>query len=94
MKLLFNLEVVEGNRVRARPSDYLRSLPVDEQITAVTEFLNWAENEVRTSEDPQARAEAEIGVATANEFLQQLQNGAARIYTGSTNRNHDEPKDQ
>ena len=26
MKLLFNLEVMEGNRVRARPSDYLQSL--------------------------------------------------------------------
>jgi hypothetical protein len=94
MKLLFNLEVIEGNRVRARPSDYLKSLPVDEQISAVTEFLNWAENEVKNSEDPQARAEAEIGVATATEFLQQLQNGAVRIYTGTTDRNTDEPKDQ
>ena len=39
MKLLFNLEVTEGNRVKARPSDYLKSLAVNEQITAVTEFL-------------------------------------------------------
>lgn len=94
MKLLFNLEVIEGKRVKARPSDYLKSLPVDEQITAVTEFLNWAENQIRNSEDPQAHAEAEIGVATASEFLQKLQNGAARIYTGNTDRNHDDPKDQ
>ena len=94
MKILLNLEVMEGNRVKARPSEYLKSLPVDEQITAVTEFLNWAENEVRNSDDPQARAEAEIGVATASEFLQKLQNGAARIYTGSTDRKHDDPKDQ
>ena len=94
MKLLFNLEVIEGNRVKARPSDHLKSLPVNEQITAVTEFLNWAENEVKNSEDPQARAEAEIGVATATEFLQKLQSGAARIYTGRTDRNNDDSKDQ
>lgn len=90
MKLLFNLEVIEGNRVKARPSDYLKSLPVDEQITAVTEFLNWAENEVASSKDPQARAEAEIGVATATEFLQRLEAGAVRIYTGNNDGNdHD-----
>jgi hypothetical protein len=88
MKLLFNLDVIEGNRVRARPSDYLKSLPVDQQITAVTEFLNWAENEVRNSTEPQARAEAEIGVATAREFLHQLEETAPRIYTGS-NRKED-----
>ena len=41
MKLLFNLEVIEGNRVKA-----------------------------------------EIGIATAKEFLDKLQKGAARIYTG------------
>ena len=58
MKLLFNLDVIEGNRVRARPSDYLKSLPVDQQMTAVTEFLDWAENEVRNSENPRTRAEA------------------------------------
>lgn len=56
MKLLFNLEVVEGNRVKARPSDYLKSLAVNEQITAVTEFL------------------------------QKLEQGAARIYTGAQGR--------
>ena len=56
MKLLFNLEVIEGKRVKARPSDHLKSLPVDEQIKAVTEFLNWAEKQIRNSEDPQARA--------------------------------------
>ena len=85
MKLLFNLEVVEGHRIKASPSDYLQSLPVDQQITAVTEFLGWAENEVANSEDPQARAEAEIGIATATEFLHQLENGKVRIYTGNKN---------
>lgn len=86
MKLLFNLEVVEGNRVKARPSDYLQSLAVNEQITAVTEFLHWAEKEARDNEDLQARAEAEIGVATATEFLQKLEQGAARIYTSTGTR--------
>ena len=86
MKLLFNLDVIEGNRVKARPSDYLKSLPVDQQITAVAEFLDWAENEVRNSEDPQARAEAEIGVATAREFLQKQEDAAPRIYTGNNDR--------
>ena len=90
MKLLFNLDVIDGNRVKARPSDYLKSLPVDQQITAVTEFLDWAESEVRNSENPQARAEAEIGVATAREFLQKLKAAAPRIYTGANDRNdHD-----
>ena len=83
MKLLFNLEVIEGNRIKANPSDYLKSLPVDQQITAVTEFLGWAENEARTNEDLQARAEAEIGIATAREFLQKLEHGTVPIYTGS-----------
>jgi hypothetical protein len=84
MKLLFNLEVIEGNRIKASPSDYLQSLPVAQQVTAVTEFLGWAENEVANSDDPQARAEAEIGVATATEFLQKLETGTTRIYTGSS----------
>jgi len=82
MKLLFNLDVVAGNRVRARPSDYLRSLPRDAQVTAVTEFLRWAEKAAEDDSDPQARAEAEIGIATAREFLQTLQADAPRIYTG------------
>jgi len=82
MKLLFNLEVIEGNRVKARPSDYLKSLPAEQQITAVEEFLQWAENAAKNDPDQQARAEAEIGIATAKEFLDKLQNGAARIYTG------------
>jgi hypothetical protein len=82
MKLLFNLEVIEGNRVKARPSDYLKSLPVEQQITEVEEFLQWAENAAKNDPDQQARAEAEIGIATAKEFLDKLQNGAARIYTG------------
>jgi hypothetical protein len=38
MKLLFNLEVVKGNRVKARPSGYLESLAINGQITA-GEFL-------------------------------------------------------
>ena len=82
MKLLFNLEVIEGNRVKARPSDYLKSLPAEQQITAAEEFLQWAENAAKNDPDQQARAEAEIGIATAKEFLDKLQNGAARIYTG------------
>ena len=85
MKLLFNLEVVEGNRVKARPSDYLQSLAVNEQITAVTKFLPWAEKQARDNEDLQARAEAEIGVATATEYLEKLEQGKTRIYTGSDN---------
>jgi hypothetical protein len=90
MKLLFNLDVIDGNRVKARPSEYLKSLPVEQQITAVTEFLDWAESEARNSENPQARAEAEIGVATAMEFLQKLEAAAPRIYTGANNRSeHD-----
>lgn len=92
MKLLFNLDVLAGKRVRARPSDYLKSLPVTRQITSVTEFLNWAENEVRNNADPKARAEAEIGAATAREFLQQLEKSAPRIYTGSDGRTGDEQK--
>ena len=84
MKLLFNLEVLEGKRVKASPSEYLQSLPVDQQITAVTEFLGWAENEVANNTDPQARAEAGIGVATATEFLQKLEAGTTRIYTGNS----------
>ena len=82
MKLLFNLEVVAGNRVRARPSDYLRSLPPDKQFTEVSEFLHWAEREAVNNSNPQARAEAEIGIATAREFLQTLQADTPRIYTG------------
>ena len=82
MKLLFNLEVDAGNRVMARPSDYLRSLPRDGQVAAVTEFLHWAEKAAAESSDPQARAEAEIGIATTREFLQTLQADTPRIYTG------------
>jgi hypothetical protein len=81
MKLLFNLDVIEGNRVRARPSDYLNSLPADRQIAAVREFLQWAENAAQNDPDPQARAEAGIGIATAKEFLEK-QDSKARIYTG------------
>jgi hypothetical protein len=83
MKLLFNLDVVAGNRIRARPSDYLRSLPHEEQVAAVTGFLQWAEREAASNADPQARAEAEIGIATAREFLQTLQTDTPPIFTGS-----------
>ncbi|HYQ70484.1 MAG TPA: hypothetical protein VET88_01000 [Gammaproteobacteria bacterium] len=82
MKLLFNLEVVEGKRIRARPSDYLQSLPHAGQLAAVTEFLQWAEHEAGSNSSPRARAEAEIGVATAREFLQRLQSDTPRIHTG------------
>jgi hypothetical protein len=79
MKLLFNLEVIEGNRVSACPSVYLLSLTADAQRLAVTEFLDWAKTEARDNTDPQARAEAGIGIATAQEFLDKSQ---PRIYTG------------
>jgi len=87
MKLLFNLDVIEGNRVKARPSDYLKSLSADQQVSEVQEFLQWAENAAQNDPDQKARAEAEIGVATAREFLDKLQN-TARIYTGDNDR-HD-----
>jgi hypothetical protein len=83
MKLLFNLEVLEGNRVSARPSDYLQSLPRDRQIEEVSAFLRWAEQEAANGTDPQARAEAEIGAATARQFLAKLDQDAPRIYTGN-----------
>ena len=82
MQLLFNLDVIEGNRVRARPSEYLRSLPPDEQARAVREFLQWAEREAASNSNPQARAEAEIGIATAREFLQTLQADTPRSDSG------------
>jgi hypothetical protein len=88
MKLLFNLDVIEGNRVKARPSDYLQSLPVDRQVAEVTEFLHWAESAAASGTDLQARAEAEIGVATAREYLAKLEQPA--IYTGANDRNQDE----
>jgi len=82
MKLLFNLDVDDANRVRARPSDYLQSLPRDRQIGEVTAFLRWAEDEAGNNSDPRARAEAEIGVATAREFLAKLEQAGPLIYTG------------
>lgn len=87
MKLLFNLDVIEGNRVKARPSDYLQSLPVDQQIAEVNEFLHWAESAAASGTDLQARAEAEIGVATAREYLAKLEQPA--IYTGASERKQD-----
>lgn len=86
MKLLFNMDVIEGNRVRARPSEYLQSLPPGEQVAAVTEFLHWAQQEARDNQDQQARAEAEIGIATATEYLNKLEQAGVQIYTGADNR--------
>lgn len=82
MKLLFNLEITEGSRIKAVPSAYLHSLPREQQVTEVSEFLAWAEREARDNSDLTARAEAEIGIATAREFLQTLQVDTLRIYTG------------
>lgn len=90
MKLLFNLEVIEGNRIRARPSDYLNSLGPQEQHAAVTEFLAWAEHEAASNTDPKARAEAGIGIATAKEFLEALERQQPRIITETRgNSTHD-----
>ena len=86
MKLLFNLDVIKGNRIKARPSDYLRSLPQERQLAEVTEFLRWAENEARSNQDPKTRAEAEIGVVTAREFLEKLGQAESVIYTGDNDR--------
>ncbi|UCC55349.1 MAG: hypothetical protein JSU75_08200 [Gammaproteobacteria bacterium] len=87
MKLLFNLDVIEGNRVAAQPSDYLKSLPRERQIAEVTEFLCWAESEAAGGKDLQARAEAEIGVATAREYLARLEQPA--IYTRDPDRDRE-----
>lgn len=70
--LLFNPEVIAGNRIRAQPGAWLRALPRDRQIAEVSAFLAWAEREVRENSAPQARAEAEVGIATAREFLDKL----------------------
>ena len=90
MKLLFNLDVIEGNRVRARPSEYLLSMPVEQQMRAVSEFLQWAEQEAQSNPDLKARAEAEIGIATAREYLDKLQHDTPRIHTGTGRRNDHE----
>ncbi len=87
MKLLFKLDIVDGNRIQARPSDYLRSLPPEQQLGAVREFLQWAEHEARENPDLKAKAEAEIGIATAREFLEKHEQ-ASPIITDS--RRHDD----
>jgi len=87
MKLLFNLDVIEGNRIKAQPSEYLRSLPRDRQVAEVTGFLRWAQAEARDNPDLTARAEAEIGIATAREFLERL---GAPPDPDSSGRNRDE----
>lgn len=81
MKLLFNLEVIEGNRIRAQASEYLKSLDPPQQLAAVREFLAWAEREASENTDPKARAEAEIGIATARQFLEQREGDQPRIIT-------------
>ena len=82
MKLLLDLDVVAGNRLRARPGDYLRSLPHAGQVAVVSEFLHLADKTRAEAVDPQARAEAGIGIATAREFLQKLPAAAPQIYAG------------
>jgi len=81
VKLLFNLEVIEGNRIRARPSDYLVTLDVQQQVAAVTVFLAWAGHEAASSTDPTARAEAGIGIATAKESLDKLERQRSKLIT-------------
>jgi hypothetical protein len=88
MKLLFNLDVTEGNCVKARPGDYLQSLPVDRQIAEVTESLHRAESAAASGKGLEARAAAEIGVATAREYLARLEQ--PDICTGASNRIQDE----
>ena len=85
MKLLFNLDVIEGNRIKARPLEHRKSLPADPQIAALEEFLQWTGNAARNDPHPQARAEAGFGSATAREFHDALQN-TTRIYTGDGDR--------
>ena len=77
MNLLFNLEVLEDRKVRARPSDYLRSLPRDAQRREVEAFLKWARETRDSSSDPRERAEAEIGVSTAEQFLLGFEEGGS-----------------
>jgi hypothetical protein len=89
MKLLFNLEVIEGKRIKAQPSTYLKSLPRSRQIAEVSEFLEWAQREARGNSDLTARAEAEIGIATAREFLDRLDQ-QTHIITGDNGKpDHD-----
>ena len=52
MKLLFNLDVVEGNKLKARPGDYLQALPAKQQITEVEAFLQWAEDAAKKRPGP------------------------------------------
>jgi len=81
MKLLFDLEVMEDNRIRAHPSTYLRSREPPQQLAAVREFLAWAESEAVGNTDPRARAEAEIGIMTARRFLEQREGDGPQIIT-------------
>lgn len=85
MKLLFNMEIVDGNRIQAHPGDYLRSLLSDEQVGAVRGFPDQADTGVRDNPDPQACAEAGIGIVSAHQFLDGLQE-TPRICTGGSER--------
>ncbi len=89
MKLLFNLEIIEGSRIKAVPSAYLHSLPREQQVTEVREFLAWAEREARDNSDLTARAEAEIGIATAREFLDRAAQHSPIITGNARERDHD-----
>jgi hypothetical protein len=89
MKLLFNLEVIDGKRIKAQPSTYLNSLPRDRQIAEVSEFLEWAQREARENGDLTARAEAEIGIATAREFLDRLDRQTRIISSDNGQPEHD-----
>jgi len=54
--------------VKARPGDFLKSLPTDQQIAATEEFLQRAGDAAQNDPAPKARAKAGIGVVTAREF--------------------------
>jgi hypothetical protein len=87
MKLLFNLEIVAGNRIHARPVEYSQSLSPAEQHAAVTELLARAKAGAHDNQDPQARTETEIGIATAQESLEKL---PPVIFTGDRGETSDD----
>jgi len=75
MKPLFNLDVIDGDRSKAHPTDDLRSLPRERRTPEVREFLQWPGHE------------AETGVVTAREFPAQPEQPA--ICTGRPARSRD-----
>jgi hypothetical protein len=48
--------------------------------------MQWAENAVQNDPDPKAWAGAGIGIVTAKEFLDKLQNATTHIYSGEHDR--------